>query len=215
MSAPLSVNETIVIPENPPLGLEIPASADGRKRWTRTDFVFLENACLLKERYELIDGEIISKMGHNSPHAIAVINAIAYCLSLTGKLQVRSQATLEVRQSDRTLNRPEPDVVVLRPDAPRRRVPQGDEAILLIEICDTTHDRDLGAKVGLYARAGVGEYWVLDIPGRRLIVYRPPLDRTIGDWQPQEYVETDTIAPLFFPGKPICVSDLLPEEEIV
>ncbi len=37
---------------------------------------------------------------------------------------------------------------------------------LVAEICDTTHDEDLGRKPALYATAGIPEYWTVDLPGR-------------------------------------------------
>jgi hypothetical protein len=45
---------------------------------------------------------------------------------------------------------------------------------LVVEVADTTLNFDLTTKAGLYAHAGIVEYWVLDVPGRRVIVHRPP-----------------------------------------
>jgi Uma2 family endonuclease len=44
----------------------------------------------------------------------------------------------------------------------------------VVEIADTSLAFDLTIKSALYARAGIVEYWVLDVPGRRLIVHREP-----------------------------------------
>jgi Uma2 family endonuclease len=47
---------------------------------------------------------------------------------------------------------------------------------LVIEVAESTLGFDLKTKAGLYARAAIGEYWVLDITGRQMIVHRDPRD---------------------------------------
>ena len=96
-------------------------TATHRKRWTRDDCAFLERSGLLMGNWELLDGEIVVKMPQNYPHANAVSFLLAYCFSLVGPARVRTQATMEVYAEDRSLNRPEPDVLVLRESV--RRVP--------------------------------------------------------------------------------------------
>jgi Uma2 family endonuclease len=189
---------------------ELPATPSRRKRWSRDDCAFLENAGLLKIRYELLDGEIVVKMGQNPPHAISVMRVIAYCLPLFGPLCVRTQATLEVAPGDLPTNRPEPDIVILREEASAitSRPPRGDDARLVVEVCDTTQGDDFGFKVGLYARAGVAEYWVLDLARRQLTIFSNS-DGT--GWQGrQEYAETATVAPAAAPTAPVVVGNLLP-----
>ena len=56
----------------------------------------------------------------------------------------------------------------------RKRHPRGDETVLVAEVADTTLCADLTIKRDLYARAGVPEYWVLDVTGSRLIAHRKP-----------------------------------------
>lgn len=187
--------------------IELPATANGRKRWSRDECRFLENAGLLKGRYELLDGEIVEKMGQNAQHAAAVMFVIEYLLSLFGRGRVRTQATMEVREDDRVLNRPEPDVAVLR-EGTVDRVPTGRDVLLAVEISDTTQADDFGRKVSLYARAGVAEYWVLDLDRRVLVAFRRPEN---DDWAVRdEFSETERVAPLSAPDNVILVSELLP-----
>lgn len=187
--------------------LPMPATSSRRKRWTRDECQFLENAGLLKGRYELLDGEIIINMGQNSPHGMAVMNVIVFLLSLFNKGRVRCQATMEVRQDDRVLNRPEPDIALLR-EIIYTGAPAGEDVLLAVEVSDTTQTEDYGHKVALYARAGVAEYWVLDLARRVLVVFRSPQR---GEWLVRdEYAEEARIAPLTAPHTPIAVSELLP-----
>ena len=63
-----------------------------------------------------------------------------------------------------------------------------------MEMSDTTLGFDLTAKATLYARAGVVEYWVLDVSARRLVVHREPVE---GRWtQIGLYGDHESIAPL-------------------
>ena len=190
-----------LLPPSPTL----PPTPQGRKRWTRDDCQFLENAGLLDDRYELIDGEIISKMGQNAPHSTAVMFVIAYLLLVFGRERVRTQTTMEVRDEDKITNRPEPDVLVLR-EAIKRK-PTGADVLLAVEISDSTQSDDYGWKTTLYARAGVAEYWVLDLPRRLLVVFRRPS----GDnWDERlEFTPADTVSCLAAPNHPVLVSDLL------
>jgi Uma2 family endonuclease len=190
--------------------MELCPTPEGRKRWRRDECDYLENARLLIDRYELIDGEIISKKGQNRPHALAVSLLLAYLFSLFGARRVQTQATMEVRQADQMTNRPEPDAVVLR--EPTNAVPTGEDVLLAVEVSDSTQYDDYGHKVRLYARAGVAEYWVLDLNRRVLVAFRDPCD---DEWLSRtEYTETDSIAPMSAPDAAILIAELLPSEEL-
>ena len=113
---------------------------------------------------------------------------------------------MEVRGEDRVTNRPEPDVVALREDTDDN--PEGTDVLLAVEISDSTQSDDLGFKAGLYARAGVAEYWVLDVATRKLHVFRQPEN---GEWKDTPELDaTDTISPLSTPDSPVSIASLLP-----
>lgn len=69
---------------------------------------------------------------------------------------------------------PQPDIawVTLRRYADRRPLP--DEVSLLIEVADTSLEFDTTVKAGLYAAAGIADYWVVDLVNRAVIVFREP-----------------------------------------
>jgi Uma2 family endonuclease len=89
---------------------------------------------------------------------------------------IQVQTPIEASPTDRERSVPEPDLSVLADDKPEfsRRLPRGDELLLAIEIADTSAAFDLSRKALLYAAACVPEYWVLDLPRRRLVVHREP-----------------------------------------
>jgi len=67
-------------------------------------------------------------------------------------------------------DRPEPDVLWLKPKRYGRTRPTAADVMLLIEVSDSSLATDLQEKADLYAESGVAEYWVVDIPGQRMHV---------------------------------------------
>jgi Uma2 family endonuclease len=181
-----------------------------RKLWTRAECEKLVNKGIIKGRYELVDGEIISKMGQKRKHALAVALVTNWLMRVFGGLRVQCQLPIDVSVEDRVTNEPEPDVVVLS-QATTEYLDNhpGPGAIeLAVEIADTSLSFDLRKKASLYARTGIPEYWVLDIVGRRLMCHRNP---ETGQYKfVQQYSEEEFIAPIAKSDSSIRVSDLLP-----
>ena len=126
------------------------------------------------QRFELIAGDLIDKSGQNPPHAYTIRVLLIWLSRIFGAERVQVQLPIEAGIADQESSLPEPDLAVLaelKPDY-RRRHPRGDELLLLIEVADTTVRYDATIKRDLYARAGVPEYWVVDVTGRKLIVHR-------------------------------------------
>ncbi len=157
--------------------LGAPLSAPRKKTWTRKECDALEKMGVFEgQRYELIEGELIDKMGINSPHASFLVFLTAWAHCVFGSLHVRPQLQIDVSPEDNPTSRPQPDLCVTAqsyehffssdPNPPGIR--------LLVEVADTTLHFDTTTKAALYARAGIADYWVLDVNGRRIIVHRNP-----------------------------------------
>ena len=190
------------------LAAYLPASLDPpRKRWTRAECRALEASGLLEqERLELVGGELISRMGKNRPHVITIGLVVGWLIRVFGKEFVHQEAPIDVSPQDNPTNEPEPDLIVLtRPSRMFQTNPGPNDLRLVIEISDTTLGFDLTVKAGLYARAGIADYWVFDIAQRRLIVHRAPQN---GKYQATEaYAENESVAPLAAPASPFLVSE--------
>lgn len=105
------------------------------------------------------------------------------------------EAPIDVRPGENPTNEPAPDILVLRRrmDAFRTGNIPPEELILVVEVADSTLSSDLRVKASLYARAGVPEYWVADVPNRRIIVHREPAD---GRYQSViAYFDHESVAP--------------------
>ena len=96
--------------------------------------------------------------------------------SVFGALFVTPNAPIDVAPEDNPTNEPGPDLAVLEHPclAYETANPGPSDVRLLVEISDTTLAFDLGTKSRLYARAGIHEYWVVDVQGQRILVHRNP-----------------------------------------
>jgi Uma2 family endonuclease len=180
------------------------------RRWTRQEYYCLaEQGWFAGQRVQLIDGEIIQMPVRGHAHVKAVSRISKLMESIFGPGHwVRVQAPLNAGQ----YGDPEPDIAVVAGDMED----YGDHpttAMLVIEVSDTTLRLDR-RKAGLYARAGVADYWIVDLPERRLEVYRDPRPAAAGEFgfnyaPPRVLASADTISPLAKPDAPIRLADLL------
>ena len=78
--------------------------------------------------------------------------------------------------------------------------------VLLIEVADTSVAYDLGEKARIYAEAGVRDYWVVDIPGRLLHVFRDPTED--GFRTHETFAGDARVTPLLLPNVVLAVNEL-------
>lgn len=192
----------------PPSPAVPPPAPPDRKRWTRKECEFLVQNHLLTGRYELIDGEIISKMGQKRPHANAVMLLTRWLMRVFGEDRVQCQLPIDVAQEDRETNEPEPDVAVLPAPMTSYTDAHPRDVLLVVEVSDTSLQFDLQIKAAIYARAGIPEYWIADIVNRRIVAHRKPVP--LGYDEILEFGQNEEIAPIGHAEYSIRVTDLLP-----
>ncbi len=177
-----------------------------RKKWTRDECAQLGTILDLHE-YELINGELIKKMGKNHPHSLALMLLVEWLRTIFPGRTVGQEIAIDVRPEDNPSSDPEPDAVVLtKPYNELMPRPKPADVRLLVEVSDSTLAFDLKPKAALYARAEIVEYWVLDVANHRLIVHRRPQG---GDYQDiKVYAESESVAPLAAPESPVVVASL-------
>jgi Uma2 family endonuclease len=188
----------------------LPEGTPNRKRWTRKECEFLVESDLLTGRYELIEGEVIFKMGQKPTHAFVIVRLMVWLSALFGGEYVRIQLPIDVADADNATNEPEPDAAVLAQPATAylERNPGPADLLLVVEVSDTTLRFDLTTKALLYARAGIREYWVVDIAGRQILAHRNPTPQ--GYQETIAYAESESLTLLARPETAVQVASLLP-----
>ena len=182
-----------------------------RKKFTSDEVRrMLDSGIFAGQRFELIDGDLIEKMGQNPPHASAIHLALEWLADLFGVARIRVQSPIDAAIVDSERSFPEPDIAVLRERKPDflHRHPRGSELLLVIEVSDTTLYTDASTKRDIYARAAVPEYWVVDLNNRRIIVHRAPAAGVYTEIT--ALAENETIAPESESSQSIPVARLLP-----
>ncbi|MCL2648461.1 MAG: Uma2 family endonuclease [Phycisphaerales bacterium] len=185
-------------------------------RFTREEYYRLgEFGMFDGQRVELIEGEIVDMAPQMSPHAIATALTLQELQKAFPDDFVRMQLPLSFGKH----SEPEPDLAVV-PGKPRDYIrtdhphhPQ--TALLVIEVSESTLRYDRTRKANLYARAGIKDYWVLNLVKKCLEVMREPVEDKGAElgWRYASYKTLRTgesISPLAKPQAAIAVTDLLP-----
>ena len=133
------------------------------------DYLLLADAGSLADYpgTELIDGTIIVVSPVHRPHARAVLALARPLADQLEQLMIGLEALFEPSVEMPPRSMPRPDIVVTDEPSGEGFVPVG-SVRLLLEVADSTLADDLGPKAQLYAEQGVPEYWVVDLPARRV-----------------------------------------------
>ena len=121
------------------------------------------------ERVELIQGIVVemSPVGpaHANPLDLLVETLVP---ALVGRARVRIRQPFVVADD----SEPEPDLAVVPPGQYADR--HADNAYLVVEVAETSLAYDRDTKASLYAAAGVGEYWIVDVNARCVEAFGQP-----------------------------------------
>jgi Uma2 family endonuclease len=184
------------------------------RRWTRKEYDRLVEVGVLHEdeRVELLGGHLVVAEPKGSPHATAIaLAAEALRLAFGPGWFVRLQDPIALDDE----SEPEPDIVVVSGSPRDYRAGHPSRVALLVEVAESSPAFDRRYKGSLYARAGVADYWIVNLVDGAVEVHRRPAPDAATDfgWR---YVDVrsfragDTLRPLARPDVTIAVSDLLP-----
>lgn len=159
--------------------------------------------CFDDENVELLFGVVVEMTPVDSTHVAAVYHVRRMLEHGIGeRAMVLSQSPFAASDE----SEPEPDAFV---------VPNADlwhehptSALLVVEVARSSLRRDRGAKAGLYAACDVDEYWIVDVDGGVVEVYR---DRHEGAWRTKStHARGESIAMRAFPDVQVVVAGILP-----
>jgi len=113
-------------------------------------------------RVELIEGEIVmmSPIGARHEEVVDRLTAWSFRCLPDSSVRVRIQQSLGIPGQHSV---PQPDIAWVQPKEYAAHRPEAADAILVIEVAETSLHFDLGAKALMYARGGVAECWVVDV----------------------------------------------------
>lgn len=178
-------------------------------RWTPAQFFRLADLGYFGERrVELIRGEIVEMAPPGWPHTLAKTKTADILRAVfAGRGWVNEQSPLPAEDSV-----PLPDVAVY-PGRIQDYADHPTNPLLVVEVAATTLAHDTTTKLELYAEEGHPEYWVLDLDGERLLVFRDPRPIPAGGHTYHTRLTlgpADSVAPLAAPAVSVRVADLLP-----
>jgi Uma2 family endonuclease len=188
----------------PPMAVDVT-----RHRFTIDHYERMHATGILTERdrVELVRGEIVAMAPSSIRHA-GICNRITHALTARlGAHAVIAVGTPVALAGASSVPRPDHAVLKRRASFYADRRPELGDTLLVVEVMDGSARYDRRVKVPLYARAGVPETWLVDIPEMTIEVLRQPraglyeMVRTVGGG--------DAVAPLAFPDVVFSVDDLL------
>lgn len=177
-------------------------------RFTIDDYYAMARSGILTEddRVELIEGEVLEMTPIDSRHA-----GCLKCLLRILSDATRGRALVGVQDPVRLDERsePQPDLVLLEPrdDDYKKSHPGPSDVLLLVEVSGSSLEYDRKVKLPLYARAGIGEVWIVDLEGETIEVCTDPAG---GRYRSSHRAAGDeAIAPQALPGARVVVSDVV------
>ena len=161
---------------------------------------------------ELLEGWLVFKMPKNPPHR-ATTRLVRTALDniLPPGWYVDSQEPITLFNSE-----PEPDIVVVRGDTRQYldRHPGAEDIAMVIEVSDTTLQRDRTVKKRIYARAGIAIYWIVNLVEEQVEVYSQPIAEVEQpDYSQRLDCGRSAVIPIMIEGREIgalAVNSLLP-----
>jgi len=143
------------------------------RRWSRAEYdrLIARGVFDQDDRLELLDGLMVVKEPQGSWHAATVAHIQGVLQRAFGhRYTVRSHAPIALDD----MSEPEPDLAVVtgQPRDYLREHPT--HPVLIVEVAESSLAKDRVRKSGLYARAGIAEYWIVNAVDLVLEVYRQP-----------------------------------------
>ncbi len=182
-------------------------------QWTATLYdAAVESGIFGMRRLELIEGEIIEMSPMTSKHAMVIHKVQRALLRVVPDNHiVVTQAPLDLGE----VSEPQPDVAIYAGSEADYMERKPTHALLVVEVAESSLGFDRGQKASLYAKAGIADYWIVNLRTSTLEVYRTPVAvetqpygygySAVTPLKRQEYVQI-----LAWPAIAIQVADLLP-----
>jgi Uma2 family endonuclease len=184
------------------------------RRWTRVEYDRLIDVGFFRpgEHLELLGGDLVVSEPQGTLHATAVglvEDTLRACFGSGWVVRVQMPIALDDESE------PEPDVAVVAGTRRDYVTAHPSRPALLVEVAESSLAEDRGTKAALYARAGITDYWILNLVDRVLEVCRNPLTTAAqpSGWRYRDITvlrDGASIASLACPDSSVEVAALLP-----
>jgi Uma2 family endonuclease len=155
------------------------------------------------ERVELIRGVLVKMSPQLAPHASTIRKLTRLLMArLQGRFELSIQSPLALSDD----SEPEPDIAIVPPGNYDAEHPG--TALLVIEVSDTTLRKDR-RKAAIYASAGIGEYWIVNLGARTVEVYTSPEGDRYAEARTLH--EDDVLQPRAAGDVALAVAEILPK----
>ena len=143
-----------------------------RPRFTRQQYLRMcETGVFEGKRVQLVGGEIIEMPAQGNKHYATIERVRDLLVSIFGVgYWVRMQGTLDLDPQ----GVPDPDIAVVIGDRDSPADENPTTAVLIVEVSDSRLTFDRTTKAGMYAAAGITDYWIVNVPDRQLEIRRDP-----------------------------------------
>lgn len=178
------------------------------RRFTVDEYHRMAEAGILHEddRVELLDGQIVQMTPIGRRHAACVTRLTHLFAPLAaGRATLRVQSSLIVAEDQE----PQPDIALARyrADGYETGHPRAADTLLVIEVADSSAESDRERKIPLYARSGIPEAWLVNLPEEGIEIHREPRAGAYTDRRTARRAET--ISPSAFPNLVLPVAQVL------
>ncbi len=177
---------------------------DAIRKLSRAEYERLVQLGLFEdERIELLGGMLVTMSPQGAPHATVsswLVQRLTVELGMS--FDVRGHCPYAATQD----SEPEPDISVSR--RVEGQLVHPSSALLLVEVAESSIEKDRRLKASIYAAANVPEYWIVDISGERLrvIVHASPTPQ--GYRRVELFHDGDVLRPIQLPGLELAVLDI-------
>jgi Uma2 family endonuclease len=184
------------------------------RRWKRVEYDRMIECGIFRpdERLELIGGLLVLKEPQNPSHANTTRRVAAALRRAFGSGWIVEAGSPIALDDD---SEPEPDVSVVAGAPDDYETAHPARPVLVVEVSSSRLGFDRGRKASLYARAGLAEYWIVNLVDRGVEIHRAPQRSrrarygwTYGDVQTRR--SGDLVSPIAAPAASVAVADLLP-----
>ena len=160
------------------------------------------------EKVQLVDGVLVAMTPRGSRHAFVIQELTRLLVRALGDdVRVRTQLPL-ILGGD---SEPEPDLAVVRASDAASPSRHPGTALLVIEVAGDSLRFDRGTKAALYARAGIPEYWIVNLAETSIEVHRDPDPASASYRSVSRHLGDEEVAARSVPGVVVELQQLLPD----